>query len=222
MSYPSAPWLLKGFAVQTLLLVDTAQARRFVPPDLDIISVLPGKTLGVMYLASYEPGSALTYNELIVAPALTRYRKNAGFWISHIYVDHPDSMAGGREVWGLPKELAQFTWQMGEPNQVSVRQGDRVFCTLHYGRQRRLWRQPLILPAISQRGADLLWFKGTITAQFGLGSGQVDIPAESPFAALVQTRAVRTFHYNDMRFVAHAPRVIGLAHALQNSFGDKV
>ena len=56
MTYPSAPWRLKGFAVQTLHLVDSAQARSFVPPELDIVSVLPGKTLGVMYLASYEPG----------------------------------------------------------------------------------------------------------------------------------------------------------------------
>src|SRR5688572_23194128 len=128
MTYPSAPWTLKGFAVQTLQLVDTARARSFVPPDLDIVSVLPGKTLGVVYLASYGPESVLSYNELIVVPALTRYGKNVGFWISHIYVDHPDSMAGGREIWGLPKELAQFTWQMGEQNHVLVRQGEQVLC----------------------------------------------------------------------------------------------
>jgi hypothetical protein len=217
MSYPSAPWPLQGFAVQTLQLVDTAQARSFIPPDLEIVSVLPGKTLGVMYLASYGPGSILNYNELIIAPALTRYEKNFGFWISHIYVDHPDSMAGGREIWGLPKELAQFTWQVGEPNRVSVCQGERGLCTLRYGRQRRLWRQPLVLPAISQRGTDLLWFKGTISAQFGLGRGHLDIPAESPFATLSQTRAVRTYHLNDMRFVAQAPRAIGVAPVLQKA-----
>lgn len=60
MTYPSAPWTLKGYAVQTLQLVDSAQARSFVPPDLDIISVLPGKTLGGVYLTSYRPGSVLT------------------------------------------------------------------------------------------------------------------------------------------------------------------
>jgi hypothetical protein len=215
MSYPSAPWALKGFAVQTLQLVDTAHARSFVPPELEIISVLPGKTLGVMYLASYGPGSILAYNELIIVPALTRYRTKIGFWISHIYVDHPDSMAGGRAIWGLPKELAQFTWQTGEQNQVVVRQGERMLLTLKYGQQRRLWRQPLFLPAISQQGGDLLWFKGTFTAQLGFGRGQVDIPAESPFAALGRARAVRTYHYNDMRFVAHAPRAIGLARVLR-------
>lgn len=75
MTYPPAPWTLKGFAMQTLQLIDSAQARVFVPPELQIVCVLPGKTLGVMYVASYGPESVLTYNELIVVPALTRYRK---------------------------------------------------------------------------------------------------------------------------------------------------
>jgi len=151
--------------------VDRARVRSLVPPDLDIISVLPGKTLGILYLASYGRGSVLAYNELIVVPALTRYRKNVGVWISHIYVDHPDSMAGGREIWGLPKELAQFTWYLDEQRHVLVRQAERVLCTLNYGSQRRLWRQPLFLPVLSMLGADLLAFKGRLSAQLGLGKG---------------------------------------------------
>jgi acetoacetate decarboxylase len=208
MTYPSAPWTLKGYAVQTLRFVDSVQARCFVPSDLYIVSVLPGKTLGVVYLASYGPESVLTYNELIVVPALARYGKNVGFWISHIYVDHPDSMAGGREIWGLPKELAQFSWQAGEQSHVMVRQDERVVCTLHYGRPRRLWRQPMFLPVLGLRGANLLWFKGTFTAQLGLGKGRVDVPSENPFAALGLAGAARTYHYHDMTLVAQAPRVI--------------
>jgi acetoacetate decarboxylase len=29
-------------------------------------------------------------------------------------VDNPDSVAGGREIWGLPKELAEFSWLGGD------------------------------------------------------------------------------------------------------------
>jgi acetoacetate decarboxylase len=213
MTYPSAPWTLIGYAIQTLQLVDSTETRSFVPSDLDIVSVLPGKTLGGVYLASYGPESVLSYNELIVVSALTRYGKNLGFWISHIYVDHPDSMAGGREIWGLPKELAQFTWQTGEKNHVIVRQGERVLCTLRYGRQRRLWRQHFFIPGITMLGANLLWYKGTFNAQLGLGKGCVDVPSESPFAALGLTRPARTYHYNHMTSVAHAPRVIRHATA---------
>jgi acetoacetate decarboxylase len=69
VGYPAAPWTLMGYAVQTLQFVDTRQARSFVPSKLRILSVLPGKTLGGMYLASYGPGSVLEYDELIVAAA---------------------------------------------------------------------------------------------------------------------------------------------------------
>lgn len=208
MTYPSAPWTLRGYAVQTVQLVDLAQARPFVPPDLVIVSVLPGRTLGGVYLSSYGPGSVLTYSELLVVPALTRYGRRLGFWISHIYVDHPDSRAGGREIWGLPKELAQFTWQAGEQSHVMVRQGEQVLCTLHYGPQRRLWGQRISQPVYSMFEGNLVSYKGTLAAQMGLGKGRVDIPSESPFAALGLARAAYTVHYNDMTFVAHAPRVI--------------
>jgi acetoacetate decarboxylase len=84
--------------MQALQLVDIPRARPFVPAALPIVPVFPGKSLGVMYLAAYGPGSALTYNELIVAPALARHGRRVGFWISHIYVDEPRSVAGGREI----------------------------------------------------------------------------------------------------------------------------
>lgn len=211
MSYPSAPWTLQGFSVQTLRLVNMAKARPFVPPDLDIVSVIPGKTLGLMYLASYASGSALSYNELIVVPALTRHGKNVGFWISHIYVDHPDSMVGGREIWGLPKEPAQFVWRLGEESEVQVSQGDRILCHLHYARQLQLWRQPLFLPVLSKLGGNLLRFKGSLSARLGLGKGRMVIPGASPFAALGLAGSVRTCHYDDMTMVAHAPGIIGHA-----------
>ena len=52
-------------------------------------------------LANYT-GGTLAYHELIVfSHATTR-----GMVISHIYVDAEQSMHGGREIWGLPKELA--------------------------------------------------------------------------------------------------------------------
>jgi acetoacetate decarboxylase len=219
MTYPSAPWTLQGSAVHTVPLVDRVQARAFVPSALDVVSVLPGQTVGVVYLAAYGPESALPYHELIVAPALTRYRTHVGCWISYIYVDHPEALAGGREIWGLPKELAPFTWQTGEQNQVSVRQGDRVVCTLHDGRLRRFWRLPLCLPVLSRRGADLLRFTGTFTARYGLGQGRVDVPAETPWAALSVAGAARTSHDPDLTLVAHAPRLTRHASARRQTSG---
>lgn len=209
MAYPPAPWTLVGHAVQTLQLVDTRQARSFVPSELKMVSVLPGRTIGGVYLASYGPGSVLEYNELIVAAALTRHAGRSGFWISHIYVDDADSVAGGREIWGLPKELAQFTWERGEQRQVLVRHEDRLLCVLTYGHERLLWRQRLVMPSLSIRGSDLLFFKGAINARLGVARGRLEVPAESPFVFLGLGRAWMTYHYKEMAFVAGVPQIMG-------------
>jgi acetoacetate decarboxylase len=114
MSYPPAPWHLYGIALQSFHAIDVETAKQFVPLDFDIVSVLPGKTVGSVYLSVYEPNSTLQYRELIVVPALVRYRGKIGAWISHIYVDNPQSVEGGRNIWGLPKQMADFTWQEGQ------------------------------------------------------------------------------------------------------------
>lgn len=205
MTYPPAPWILRGNALNTLHPVDIEKVRPFVPSPLKIIPIVPGKTIGIIYLASYGTGSVLEYSELIVASALTRYRSKVGFWISHIYVDNPDSVAGGREIWGLPKEMAQFSWQ---ENAVTVRQENQILCRLACGQPRWLWRQPGFIPALSLLDSQLLWFKGSITARFGITGGSLEVPEESPFASIGCGRGRLTFHYKNLKFIAHAPQVV--------------
>ncbi|MBX6342143.1 MAG: acetoacetate decarboxylase family protein [Thermomicrobiaceae bacterium] len=208
MSYPPAPWVLYGRAIFAPRLLDSRGARAFVPPYLDVVSVLPGKTLGGVYLAAYGPGSALAYHELIVVAALARSGGRVGFWISHIYVDDLRSMAGGREIWGLPKEMAEFAWPVGEERRVVARQDGRDLCALHYGPERTLCGLPVVVPAFSARGGDLLQFNGVASGRLGLGKGQLEVPPDSPLAALDLAGTRRTLHLDGMRLVAHAPRAI--------------
>jgi len=139
MSYPSAPWKLQGYAIASLHLLNIDRVRHLIPSELEIISAWPGKTFGGVYLSYYGSGSVLEYNELIVIPALVAYRGTVGGWVSHIYVDNPDSVAGGREIWGLPKELAEFTWE--NDNHVSVRQNHILVCSLNYKQPWFAWQQ---------------------------------------------------------------------------------
>ncbi len=41
MSYAQATWTLKGYAIQTLHLIDIECAIKFIPEKLEIVSVLP-------------------------------------------------------------------------------------------------------------------------------------------------------------------------------------
>jgi acetoacetate decarboxylase len=91
--YPPAPWRLRGAA-----LLVPARLRR---------------GLGGIVLARYGSGSTLAYHELVVFSGLVRARARVGFAVSYIAVDSPASLAGGREIWGLPKRLADFAWAAG-------------------------------------------------------------------------------------------------------------
>ncbi|WP_414543724.1 acetoacetate decarboxylase family protein [Nostoc sp. CCY0012] len=206
MSYPSAPWTLVGDAIQTLHLVNIEQVRSLVPTELNIISVWPGKTLGGIYLSRYESGSVLQYSELIVVSAVVFYQGKIGPWISHIYVDNADSVAGGREIWGLPKELADFTW---EGKNVTVRQGDRLLCHLNYNQQSLAWRQKLSASAFSVMNTNLLAFRAELDARLGLVGCNVQVPATSPFAGINFSQPVATVCCEQMRLWVDAPQVVG-------------
>ena len=75
-------------------------------------------------LANYTSGT-LVYRELIVFSHATA----RGMVVSHIYVDDEQSLSGGREIWGLPKELARRS--STAPTRFAAAPG----------RRRRCWRR---------------------------------------------------------------------------------
>ena len=207
MSYPQPPWTLKGDAFLTLQLLDIARVRPLIPTELNIVSVLPGKTVGGVYLSKYTSGSVLEYSELIVIAGFTSYKGKFGGWVSHIYVDNPDSVAGGREIWRLPKELAEFTWDSVE--RVTVRQGNRLLCRFNSNRQVFGWRQWLSASGFSTNDSNLLAFPAELESHLGLVSSKLEVPAESPFASLSLEQPQATVHCDQMRLVVRAPEVVG-------------
>ncbi|PSB53549.1 acetoacetate decarboxylase [filamentous cyanobacterium Phorm 6] len=216
MVYPPAPWNLQGYAVQTLQLIDVARVRPLVPSELEIVSVLPGKTLGGVYISSYGLGSVMEYNELIVVSAIANYAGKWGAWISHIYVDNPNSVAGGREIWGLPKELAQFSWEGNDAvkatplgYRVTVSQANRQLCSLNYSKQTLALPLSLSGNVFSADSSNLLLFKGEFKSRIGLIKGEVEIPEDSHFASLNLGQPLLTFACEDMCLIAGAPEVIG-------------
>ncbi|MEG4283650.1 acetoacetate decarboxylase family protein [Microcoleus sp. A006_D1] len=216
MVYSPAPWHLQGYAVQTLQLVDVARVRPLVPSELEIVCLLPGKTLGGIYISSYGLGSVMEYNELIVVSAIASYAGKWGAWISHIYVDNPNSAAGGREIWKLPKELAQFSWEGSDSvkasplgYRVTVSQGNLQLCSLNYSKQSFALPVPFSGNVFSAGCSNLLMFKGEFQSRIGSIKGEVEIPEESNFASLKLGQPLLTFGCEDMRLIAGAPQIVG-------------
>ncbi|MEH1965751.1 acetoacetate decarboxylase family protein [Nostoc sp.] len=207
MPYPQAPWTLQGYAIQTLHLVNIDRVRPLIPLELEIISVWPGKTFGSVYLSNYGSGSVLEYSELIIASALVSYQRKIGAWISHIYVDNVDSVAGGQEIWGLPKELAEFTWEQGK--HVTVHQGNCRLCSLNYNQQSLAWRQRLSASSFSAKDGNLLIFPAEFESLLGLIGSKLEIPAESPFYGIGLGQPWLTVRCEQMSLRVDAPKVVG-------------
>jgi acetoacetate decarboxylase len=210
MSYPPAPWHLYGNALLSFQAIDVATAREVVPVDLEIVSILPGKTLGGLYLSVYEANSTLQYHELIVVPALVRYQGKIGAWISHIYVDNPASVAGGRNIWGLPKELADFSWHDTE---VSVSQSNRSLCRVRFDRfglPLTPWGNiKLSGDVFGGLTADILAFQGDVEASLKWIPFDLNIPNESPFAALNLGHPWFSIQIDRLQLVANVPAIVG-------------
>src|SRR3954469_19754112 len=99
MPFPSPPWNMQGQLWLTLFRSRGTDER---PPGV----------YGVA-LVDYEPGSELTYGELLVArPQRVKSGRDKGrhVTVNDIWVDSVEPLEGGRSPGAIPKDLAVFDW----------------------------------------------------------------------------------------------------------------
>jgi hypothetical protein len=106
-SYPAAPWTMAGQLWLSLFRVTE---------DVDEL-----RTAGIYGAAfvSYEEGSELTYSELLVARPVRTQEHGRRVEIVDIWVDSPESMLGGRELWAIPKGLCDFSLETSHRGPVT-------------------------------------------------------------------------------------------------------
>lgn len=104
--YPPEPWNLCGQAYVTVWRLPAEQVTGRVPAGLQPLTVGGQVFVGTAWI-DYEPSGLLPYHELLSA-VLVRDGVRPIVTITEIWVDSPVSLAGGRAMWGIPKELAQF------------------------------------------------------------------------------------------------------------------
>ncbi len=104
--YPAEPWDLHGHNVVGIWLLPKRSAP---PPPADgtrSIGLFGRRVVAAGFFV-YEEPSPLTYAE-VMATVLVRKGLRPRVSITHIWVDSPASRSGGRELWGIPKDLAGF------------------------------------------------------------------------------------------------------------------
>lgn len=150
--YPPAPWRSRGEMSLGLL---PARHRQAVPADLRPLGSTTRLGIG---LVRYREGT-LSYDELMLG-TLVRRGHRAGLLIKRIWVSDPASMWGGRGIWRVPKEMAEFSWTDGS---VTIHDGDGLLAgvTLRPGRV-RIPAVPLMAPGFGGSVDERLFIPGRL------------------------------------------------------------
>lgn len=108
VAYPAAPWQMVGSLWLTVFRLKQ-----------DVDALRPAGIYGAAFV-SYTEGSPLTYSEILVARALPKSEgKGRKVSITDIWVDSAASVAGGRELWAIPKGLCDFELETGHRGPLS-------------------------------------------------------------------------------------------------------
>ncbi|MEO5709365.1 MAG: acetoacetate decarboxylase family protein [Nocardioidaceae bacterium] len=93
MPFPSPPWQLEAQLWLSVFVLRSPVGER------------PAGVYGAAFV-DYTDGGVLTYHELLVARLHDARSRQVR--ITDIWVDSPTSLAGGRSLWAIPKELADL------------------------------------------------------------------------------------------------------------------
>ena len=171
-----------GWGVATIGFVDAAAvAGDGARAASAVVTLARGKTLGGLFFLSYDRGS-LAYRELNVAAALVRVGSRLAFWLPRLYVDSAASLAGGKDIWAVPKERASFdvVHDIGVTT-IDVRQGKRDLCRIRCSVPARSPRVPfsLPMPAFGVREDEFLFFTGSLETNIAAIRADVSLHGRS-------------------------------------------
>ena len=197
VAYPPAPWQMVGSMwLSVFRLRDDVDARH------------PAGVYGAAFV-SYTEGSPLTYSELLVARALGKDEgKGRRVSITDIWVDSPASVAGGRELWAIPKGLCDFELDSAHRGPLSTTDwsasfgrspiASATFTDVSRAVPRLPFRGRTWQPELPEGGGE----KGAIlqgTAKAFAARARWDFAPEGPLAFLRDARRLASFRQADFR-----------------------
>ena len=122
---PPPPWTMDGIWVISVHPVRRSLVSDHMPEQLKPFWMPAGRTLGWSLIGQYGGRSTLHYSEAACGLILKLWPRPA-IWIHGLVVDLPESVAGGRNNWHLPKEMAQIRWASTERDRASAIQNGQL------------------------------------------------------------------------------------------------
>ncbi|WP_116047587.1 acetoacetate decarboxylase family protein [Amycolatopsis palatopharyngis] len=108
--YPPEPWRLAGQGYLSVWQVPVGELPR-LPAGVQPMT-LAGRAMVTTAWIDYQEQGQLAYHELLAAITV-RSGLQPTATITEIWVDSEVSLAGGRQLWGIPKDLADFDFRHG-------------------------------------------------------------------------------------------------------------
>ena len=114
--HPWSPWKLRADLDLSLFWLPIDPVRKTLPPEFHTVSFFRQALVGAAWVdyGPQGPDCVLAYRELLIA-VLVRQGWKLKVHITRIWVDSAESVAGGQNLWGIPKDLAVIERQE-EPN----------------------------------------------------------------------------------------------------------
>ncbi|MGA9872878.1 MAG: acetoacetate decarboxylase family protein [Rhodococcus sp. (in: high G+C Gram-positive bacteria)] len=120
----------RASAAMAMYTVDAAAAGRAIDySGLTLQTVRPGRGLCALIFVRYDDGDLGPYNEFGVVFST----RNNSVLIHRLPVDGEFTMAAGRQIWGFPKELAEFDVHYGKQFDGTLDQGGSRILRLKIG-----------------------------------------------------------------------------------------
>ncbi|MFI7344034.1 acetoacetate decarboxylase family protein [Streptomyces sp. NPDC050085] len=193
-TYPPPPWHSTG-----TLWLGLLRTREAVPQPPELTRLLPARRMAFM-LIRYLTGT-LCYDEFMVG-ALARHGRHAALWVHAIWVNDPQSLSGGREIWGVPKELATFNWS---PDGVHISDSHNTIAAIRLGGRTPTGpRIPLLATGFGNLKGDLTYFSGRLRGPVGKATAHVTQWSTS-LPALQSTTARPVLQISPFSMTVNAP-----------------
>ena len=206
VEYPPEPWYLGGSLLVSAFCVPVADLpasfAASLPPRRRPLALRGHALVGVAF-ANYVPGGVLAYDELLIAvPSLRAGRLR--YTIPQIWVDSAASRAGGRELWGIPKELAVFersTTTAGAS--ISMALGDRTIAsvTAQYKRLRVPGMRQFALPIVQAEQGRRVLSNNRVVGRMSALSATWTFAPDGPLGYLASRRPLASFALRDASII---------------------
>ncbi|MFF8934371.1 acetoacetate decarboxylase family protein [Streptomyces paradoxus] len=203
MPFPPSPWHLTGDMVVSLWRVPADDLPPWSLPGGVRPWVVRRRATLLAFWVDYRPGGVLAYREFLVALAVRHGRRLTGSTVA-AWVDDEQSLAGGRALWGIPKELGAIMLSTdGRDGRGELTAAGMPPVRVAY---RDVLRLPFRLPARAHLVQELpdgteCRVPARISGRPALGRSRVTTGAGAPLSVLARHRPLLSVALRDFRGV---------------------